>query len=128
MQQSAILSQRLAGLRSVEQTGSSTSRFKFNPFNESFQSSAGSGLGNIFNPQTWYKPCWVAAEVFGGWNKLKTRFARAYVMLQAPKWFRDFYIQHGQKLAAFIHDKPALKAIIRPLFEYFAIKGGYSGR
>lgn len=53
---SNMLSQRLAGLRSVNQTGTmnvqSTSRGP-NPFLTSFQQSAGSGLGNLFNPQTY---------------------------------------------------------------------------
>lgn len=44
----SMLSQRLAGLRGVTQTGTMTSRstMRFNPFMESFQSSLGSTLGS----------------------------------------------------------------------------------
>lgn len=45
------LGQRLSGLRSVTSTQTS-----MNPFLRSFQQSAGQGLGNAFNPQTYIKP------------------------------------------------------------------------
>lgn len=125
---SSMLSQRLAGLNSVNQTGTSTSnsRTSYNPFLESFYSSAGSGLGNFFNPQTYYKPgCWVAAEIFGGWSKLKTRFARIFIQTKAPAWFRSIYMKHGEAIATFIRDKEWIKNAIRPMFESFAVKGGY---
>ena len=48
-------SQSLSGLRSINQTGSS-STLGMNPFLKSFQTSAGSGIGNFFNPQTYIKP------------------------------------------------------------------------
>lgn len=43
---SSMLSGRLAGLRGVNQTGTATSTFRYNPFKESFYSSLGSGLGS----------------------------------------------------------------------------------
>jgi hypothetical protein len=45
------LAGQLAGLRSYQTTSSNTQTR--NPFLESFYGSAGSGLGNIFNPQTY---------------------------------------------------------------------------
>jgi hypothetical protein len=49
------LSSSLAGLRSVNTQGTSTtsSSTSNNPFLKSFYGSMGSGLGNIFNPQTY---------------------------------------------------------------------------
>lgn len=47
------LGSRLSGLRTVNQSGTATS---MNPFLKSFQTSAGSGLGNFFNPSTYIKP------------------------------------------------------------------------
>jgi hypothetical protein len=46
------LSSNLAGLRSTTSTGTSTTT-SANPFLKSFQQSAGQGMGNIFNPQTY---------------------------------------------------------------------------
>jgi len=67
--------------------------------------------------------CWVASEIFGGWLKPKTVSARFYVNFIAPKWFKQAYIKHGKKIAVFISDKWILKAILRPLFEVFALVG-----
>ncbi len=70
--------------------------------------------------------CWVAAELFGGWNNPKTEAVRYYIGNIAPKWFKNIYLKYGERFARFIHNKPWLKAIIRPLFEYFALLGGGS--
>ena len=51
MGQTGMLSQNLAGLRS-----SNTSVSQTNPFLKSLQTSAGEGLGNVVNPQTWWAP------------------------------------------------------------------------
>lgn len=52
-QNAAQLGNSLAGLRSY--SGTSTVK-AMNPFLKSFQQSAGQGLGNVFNPQTYIKP------------------------------------------------------------------------
>jgi len=67
--------------------------------------------------------CWVASEIFGGWFAPKTIQARCYITYLAPPWFRNFYIRHGEKMAHFISNKPLLKILLRPLFEYFAWRG-----
>lgn len=51
--QTSQLASSLAGLRSVSGTSSASS---MNPFLRSFQESAGSGLGNFFNPKTYISP------------------------------------------------------------------------
>mgnify|MGYP001558513834 CR=1 FL=1 len=66
--------------------------------------------------------CWIAAEIFGGWNKPKTCLVRYYIGNIAPDWFRNFYIKYGERIAKFIHNKPILKLVLRPLFEYFAFR------
>ena len=54
---SQMLGGRLAGLRTVTQSGMTDSTQKsMNPFLKSFQQSAGTGLGNVFNPQTYVSP------------------------------------------------------------------------
>lgn len=69
------------------------------------------------------KMCWVAAEVFGGWDKQKTLLARHFILSLAPTWFYNFYSNNGEQIASFIHDKPILKMLLRPLFEIFAFIG-----
>ena len=67
--------------------------------------------------------CWVASEIFGGWNHPKTVDARYFVNNIAPKWFRSFYLKHGERISKYIHDKPILKMALRPMFEIFAYIG-----
>ncbi len=118
------LTSQLAGLRT---TNSSGSTIGMNPFLKSFESSTGQAMGNNFNGPAWLqaaKPgCWVAAEIFGDWNHPKTIAARNYVNFIGPKWFKEFYLKHGEKVANFISNKPALKLLLRPLFEMFALIG-----
>lgn len=64
--------------------------------------------------------CWVAAELFGGWNNQKTNEARYFIMYHSPMWFRNFYAKNGKQIAKYIHNKPMLKAMLRPMFEMFA--------
>lgn len=136
----SLLGQQLAGLRGV--SGQSSSRS--NPFLNSFYSSLGSSLGSGSFGQppggsgggggsaatamqfANVMGCWVASEIFGGWYEPRTVAARNYVNLIGPKWFKDFYIKHGEKIAKFISNKPVLKNMLRPLFEYFAKRGGYA--
>lgn len=67
--------------------------------------------------------CWVAAEIFGGWKHPKTEDCRFWIANIAPVWFRDLYLEHGERFAEFIKNKPILKAVLRPLFEIFASIG-----
>ena len=67
--------------------------------------------------------CWVAKEVFGGWENPKTIQARNFIQNIGPEWFKEFYMEYGGKIAEFISDKPILKIILRPLFEVFAFIG-----
>jgi hypothetical protein len=105
------LSQSLQGLRSI--TGKSTGMTTMPYF--------GQNLG-IFG--TWGSSnCWVAAELFGGWNEPKTEQARFFINFLAPKWFLKFYSKYGESIAKFIHNKPLLKMALKPLFEVFAYLG-----
>jgi len=106
------LSQSLAGLRSTTSTTKGTgSGAQYNPFN-------GLNLGVL---GTWggSNYCWVAAEIFGGWNEPKTCAVRFYIGNIAPDWLRNFYIKHGERIAKFIHKKNLFKKALKPLFEYF---------
>jgi hypothetical protein len=56
--------------------------------------------------------CWVAREVYGNENPNWMIF-REWLYNNAPSWFRSLYIKHGEKFAAFISNKPAIKWLIR---------------
>ncbi len=38
---------------------------------------------------------------------------REWLFKSAPKWFRNLYINHGERFASFISNKPKLKGLIR---------------
>ncbi len=57
-------------------------------------------------------PCWVAREVYGVQNPKWIMF-RTWLLNDAPSWFRNLYINHGERFARFISNKPVLKTIIR---------------
>jgi len=103
------LGNQLAGLRTSNTVGTGTGMQR-NPYQ-------GTNLG-IFG--TWGGNwCWVAAEIFDGWNDERTNAVRYYIGNLAPVWFRKFYIKYGERIAKFIHDKPILKNVLKPLFQYF---------
>lgn len=101
------LSTSLAGLRTNNTTGNVPS--------------TGQNLGILGTWGSSYYGCWVAAEIFDGWNAPKTCKVRYYIANIAPTWFRKFYYAHGEKIAKFIHNKPIFKLALRPLFECFAL-------
>jgi len=73
------------------------------------------------------KGCWVAREVYGNENPEWMVF-RHWLYAEAPSWFRDLYLEEGERFAAFISDKPVLKSIVKmgmdiivkPRFKYLA--------
>jgi hypothetical protein len=69
-----------------------------------------SGLGSALGAFT--LPCWVAREVYGIENPQWIMF-RTWLLNDAPSWFRNLYIKHGESFAKFISNKPVLKTIIR---------------
>jgi heptosyltransferase-2 len=42
---------------------------------------------------------------------------RAWLLADAPSWLVDLYARHGETAAAWIHDKPAVKAALRVLMD-----------
>lgn len=60
--------------------------------------------------------CWVAREVYGKHNPRWLVF-RAWLLNEAPGWLRSLYGRYGERFAAYIHDKPAIKSVIRRLMD-----------
>ncbi len=67
-----------------------------------------------FNPN--FGACWVAREVYGIHNPKWLMF-REWLLTQAPSWLREAYIAHGEEFAAWIHDKPVVKAAVRGMMD-----------
>lgn len=67
--------------------------------------------------------CWVAAEIFGGWNLPETEAARFYVTHKAPRPFREFYQENGRAIAELVRRSAKLRAALRPIVEDFARAG-----
>jgi hypothetical protein len=71
--------------------------------------------------------CWVAREVYGK-DRAEWMVFRQWLLTEAPDWFRDLYLEEGERFAAFISDKPVLKSIVKmgmdiivkPRFKYLA--------
>jgi len=60
--------------------------------------------------------CWVAREVYGVHNPQWLLF-RAWLLTDAPSWLRDAYGAYGPEVAAWIHDKPVVKAALKGLMD-----------
>ena len=56
--------------------------------------------------------CWVAREVYGASNP-KWLLFRHWLTTQSPRWFHNLYLRHGPAWAAWLHNKPIAKAIVR---------------
>lgn len=97
--------QRGTGLTSGFQTG-------INPSGGKGGSMA--GLGSLLKGAAAVAPffCWVAREVYGEHNPQWLKF-RAWMLAVAPRWLRALYIKHGEKVAAWIKNKPRVKQFIR---------------
>ena len=69
--------------------------------------------------------CWVAREVYGKESGEWLVF-RHWLFNEAPDWFRELYLEEGERFAAFISDKPLVKSIlkvgmdlvVKPRFKY----------
>lgn len=85
-------------------------------FTGSVLESAASGAGMA-------AACWIAAEIFDGWEDRRTHATRKYILQLAPTRFREWYLEHGRKVARRLRELPQIKDRLRPLFEQFAVMG-----
>lgn len=95
--------------------------------------SAGIGIGNANN--WWQTPkassptnltdsditaalgaCWIARSVYGSMNPRWLQF-RGWMLAQAPAWFRKFYLENGERVAAQITDRQSLKDELRAVMD-----------
>jgi hypothetical protein len=64
--------------------------------------------------------CWVARAVYGAHNP-KWLIFREWLLNEAPAILRSVYLRHGERFAAYIADKPRIKAVIRHLMDTVVI-------
>jgi hypothetical protein len=74
----------------------------------------GGGMGGMGGNNAF--PCWVAREVYGPHDPRWVVF-RDWLTTEAPAWFHDAYVEHGEAFAAWIQDKPAAKRVVRFLMD-----------
>jgi hypothetical protein len=77
--------------------------------------SLGQGIGAVGQGLGYGTPaaaCWIAREVYGTETNRWTQFRR-WLIRYSPKWFLLAYVRHGERAAAWLRNKPTLKAIIR---------------
>ena len=81
-------------------------------------SSAGIGTRNV------YVPCWIAAELYGGWYEPRTKLARKFVnSSKFPKMLFNLYMKYGERTAKFIRKYKFMKLIFKPIFNWFVKMG-----
>ena len=71
--------------------------------------------------------CWVAREVYGPHDPRWLVF-RDWLTGEAPAWLHDLYGAHGEAFAAWIHDKPAVKGVLRVLMDRAVRKSCQPGK
>lgn len=96
-----------------------------NPFMQNFLGGLGSGLsGDIFGGLSMIPgvPCYIAAELYGGWNEPRTKLVRYWLTQDFPttrlrKAILVLYALTGEYVANVLHRFPRLKWPFRKLFD-----------
>ncbi len=87
----------------------------------SFAQSFGSGIGSLASGKI-KPPCWVAAELYGGWENERTITVRAWLFGTFRKsWYgralTDLYVRFGERAAERIRTRPVERRILKWLFD-----------
>ena len=78
----------------------------------------GSGVGNILGAVvSGVAACWVAREVYGTADDRWTVF-RDWMLWRSPDWFREAYMKHGERFAAWLHGRPMAKRVVKWLMDF----------
>ena len=57
-------------------------------------------------------PCWIARAAFGA-DDFRWMLFRAWLLDDAPAWFRGLYIRFGERLGALIEGREAARGLVR---------------
>jgi hypothetical protein len=58
--------------------------------------------------------CWIARAAFGE-TDLRWMIFREWLVVDAPAWFRDFYIRHGEAIGFWLSDRAGTRKMVRTL-------------
>ncbi len=58
------------------------------------------------------QPCWIARAAFGA-DDFRWMIFRAWLLDDAPAWFRSLYIRFGERLGALIEGREATRGLVR---------------
>ncbi len=57
-------------------------------------------------------PCWIARAAFGEAD-IRWMIFREWLVIDAPNWFRELYIRHGEAVGAWLRRQPRLQGAVR---------------
>ena len=60
------------------------------------------------------KPCWVARAAFGE-SDIRWQIFRAWLIDDAPAWFRSLYIRHGELVGTWLAGREGARRVVRSL-------------
>ena len=63
-------------------------------------------------PVSQQDPCWIARAAFGA-DDFRWMIFRAWLLDDAPAWFRGLYIRFGERLGALIEHRAAARGLVR---------------
>ena len=66
-------------------------------------------------------PCWVAREIYGTTN-VNWRIFRSWLFSDSPKWFRNIYINYGEKFSIWLSKNKWIKPPIKFLMDFIIKK------
>ena len=58
--------------------------------------------------------CWVARAAFGA-TDIRWMIFRAWLLEDAPAWFRDAYLRHGRSFGAWLTGRDRARVVVRRL-------------
>jgi hypothetical protein len=58
--------------------------------------------------------CWVARAAFGD-SDIRWQIFRAWLLEDAPVWFRRLYIRHGESVGAWLAGRTGARRVVRTL-------------
>jgi hypothetical protein len=66
----------------------------------------------IASPGTSGGSCWVARAAFGE-RDIRWMIFRAWLLEDAPKWFRQLYLRHGAKVGSWLEGRDGVRQLFR---------------
>ena len=63
-------------------------------------------------PVSGITPCWVARAAFGE-TDVRWQIFRAWLLEDAPAWFRRLYIRHGESVGAWLAGRTGARRVVR---------------